>query len=184
MYGLVNRAVQELVETRFGVEEWKAIRVDAGIDVEMFVGMEQYPDEVTYRLVEAASRHLGLSPDAVMEAFGEYWVLYTGRSGYDDLMKMSGTTLVAFLHNLDTLHAHVSRSYPNLRPPSFQCTDVTEGSLLLHYRSHRPGLTPLVVGLIKGLGAMFNTPVRVAVVERKSAGADHDVFRVEYGLHA
>lgn len=181
MYGLVNRAAHELIEGRFGADAWHAIKADAGVGVERFSSLQQYPDDVTYRLVEAASRRLGLTQDALFEAFGEYWVRYTAQHGYGDVLKMSGSTFAAFLQNLDTLHARVGRSFRDLAPPSFQCTDIQEHALLLHYHSHREGLTPFVIGLIQGLGIMFNTAVRVSVIERKSAGADHDVFKVEYG---
>lgn len=176
-----HRAVHELIEGRFGADAWHAIKADAGVDVETFSSLQPYPDDVTYRLVEAASRRLGLTQEALLEGFGEYWVRYTGQHGYGDVLKMSGRTLPAFLQNLDILHARVGRSFRELTPPSFECTDVQEHALLLHYRSHRDGLTPFVIGLIKGLGAMFNTAVHVSVVQQKSAGADHDVFKVEYG---
>jgi two-component system chemotaxis sensor kinase CheA len=34
------------------------------------------PDEVTYKLVGAASEVLGIPPNQVLEAFGEYWIIY------------------------------------------------------------------------------------------------------------
>lgn len=37
MYGLVNRAVEELVCTRFGEATWEAIRIESGVDIEVFV---------------------------------------------------------------------------------------------------------------------------------------------------
>lgn len=180
MYGLVNRAVQGLVVDKLGEAGWEAVRADAGVEVGEFVGLEQYDDGLTYRLVGAASRHLGISSDEVLEAFGHYWVLFTGREGYGEFLRMGGADLRTFLRNLDLLHARVARSYPALKPPSFECQDVDEGTLLLHYRSTRDGLTQMVVGLVKGLGVMFQTDVEVEVVQRKSEGADHDVFKVKY----
>ncbi len=180
MYGLVNRAIQEFVTTEFGVPMWESIRQAAEVETPEFHGMEEYPDAVTYALVGAASAKLALPPERILEAFGEYWVLYTGRAGYGDLLRMAGDDFVGFLQNLDRLHARIGRAYPSLKPPAFQCTDITDSTLLLHYRSDRPGLTPLVIGLVKGLGKMFNTAVEIAVVEDKAAGADHDIFRINY----
>ena len=82
MYGLVNAAVQDLVTSSFGADKWEAIKKRAEIDVDAFNRMAQYPDEVTFRLVRAASEVLDLPSDDVMGAFGEFWVLYTGREGY------------------------------------------------------------------------------------------------------
>ena len=69
--------------------------------------------------------------------------------------------------------------YPKLRPPEFECTDVEDGSLKLHYRTYREGLTNFVVGLLHGLGQLYETPVTVSVLEEKAKGADHDVFQVK-----
>ena len=181
MYGLVNKAVEDLITSRFGAERWAAVKQRAGVGVEVFVGMEAYPDEVTYRLVAAASEELGLSPAEVLEAFGEYWTLFTIREGYGELLRTGGRTLAEFLCNLHNLHTHVALSFPNLEPPSFWCTDVTEGSLRLHYQSRRPGLAPMVIGLVRGLGVMFSTAVTVALARSRADGHDHDEFVVRFG---
>ncbi len=142
--------------------------------------MEAYPDDITHRLVKAASTVLGLSPQKIMQAFGEYWVQYTAEEGYGELMDMSGDNLVEFLENLDNLHARVGISFPKLQPPSFECTDVKEESLNLHYHSTREGLAPMVMGLVKGLGKRFDTEVDITQIQSREAGADHDEFLVKY----
>ena len=181
MYGLVNRAVQGLVETTWGAEAWRSICREANVDPGGFLAMQAYDDDVTYRLVAAASRHSGLPPDAILRAFGEYWVLYTGREGYGDLMAATGDGLEEFLGNLDNLHSRVSATFTHLSPPSFRCERIGPGELRLHYYSHRAGLTPLVEGLLTGLGKMFRTPVAATVERSRADGHDHDVFLVRHG---
>ncbi|MCX6048085.1 MAG: heme NO-binding domain-containing protein [Chloroflexi bacterium] len=51
MYGLVNRAIEELVCTTWSEEIWESIKEEAGIDIEAFIRLESYTDEVTYKLV-------------------------------------------------------------------------------------------------------------------------------------
>ena len=140
--------------------------------------MRQYPDEDTYRLVGAASAVLKLRPEHVLEAFGRYWVIYTAREGYGELLKISGRTIWEFLANLDNLHARVGLTFAGLRPPSFYCTDVTPRSLRLHYRSTRQGLSSLVMGLLKGVGDMFGTDVDVQLLSSGVAQGGEDVFLV------
>lgn len=164
----------------FGQEIWQEIQQKAGLAIETFISMEGYPDDVTHRLVKAASEVLGLSASEVMQAFGEYWVQYTAQEGYGEMMDMSGETLPEFLENLDQLHARVGLIFPHLQPPSFDCTDQTEDAMNLHYRSQRAGLTSMVVGLIKGLGSRFNTEVKVTLVESREQGANHDEFLIQY----
>ena len=181
MYGLVNKAIEDLICNRFGDEAWERIKRRAGLEMDSFISMEGYPDELTYELVGAASEELGIPGEELLEAFGEYWTLYTAREGYGRLLEMGGASLKEFLLNLHNLHSHVALSFPNLKPPSFWCTDVTEHSIRLHYQSHRPGLAPMVIGLVKGLGKMFDTHVDVVRANPCEAGAKHDDFLIELG---
>ncbi|QLE49794.1 heme NO-binding protein [Nostoc sp. C057] len=180
MYGLVNKAIQDMVCSRFGEETWKQIKHKAEVDVDVFLSMEGYPDDITHKLVKAASVILSLSPKQIMQAFGEFWVQYTAQEGYGEMLDMSGDTLPEFLENLDNLHARVGVSFPKLQPPSFECTDMEENSLSLHYRSDREGLTPMVIGLIQGLGTRFDTEVHITQTQNRDEGAEHDEFLVIY----
>lgn len=183
MYGLINKAVEGLVRSKFGDATWDRIRTRAGLPDEPFIGMEQYPDKTTYDLVGAASAELGASADAILEEFGVYWVRYTAEAGYGELMKSAGKTLPEFLRNLDQLHTRVKLSFPHLAPPSFAVSDETDGSLTLAYFSDRPGLAPLVVGLLRGLGDRFDVDVS-ARGERVEGDRPHDRFRVTWSRRA
>src|SRR5437879_2158805 len=123
MYGSVNKAIEELVCSNYGEERWEAIRAAAGCDVEMFIGTESYPDELTYQLVGAASQVLGVGPEAVLRAFGRYWIIHTAREGFGDLLLASGASLPEFLRNLPNFHARLTLIFPDLRPPSFSCSE-------------------------------------------------------------
>jgi hypothetical protein len=181
MYGMVNRAIQELVCAKFGDEAWEQIKSVSGVDAELFIRNETYPDDVTYRLVGAAAQVLGVDASVVLETFGEHWILSTAREGYGDLLDAAGKTLPEFLQNLPNFHSRVVLIFPKLKPPRFRCTDVQADSLTLHYYSHRPGLTSMVVGMVRGLGKMFDTNVTTEVLVSAASGADHDEFRVRWG---
>ena len=180
MYGMVNKAVEEMVCAAHGEIMWEKVKERAGVDVDVFISNEGYPDEITYQLVGAASAVLKLPPEKILEAFGEHWVLHTAQEGYGGLIQAAGKSLPEFLANLPNFHARVSMIFPKLQPPRFHCSDVTAGSLKLHYFTHRPGLTPFVVGLMQGLGKLFKTPVTVRLAEARDQGADHDVFNVSW----
>ena len=180
MYGLVNQALEDFVKKGFGNTAWNRIREGAGIRQDMFVSMDGYPDDITYKLVGSASEVLGLDSSEILEAFGEHWVLYTAQAGYGEMLAMFGSDLRSFLHNLDNLHSHVAMSFPALRPPSFEVEQIEgDPGLLLHYRSERAGLAPMVIGLIKGLGKRFSQEVRVRQTAHRGTN-DHDVFRIDY----
>lgn len=181
MYGLVNQGIQDLVVQLGHDELWARVKQRAGVDLEAFVGMDVYPDDVTERLVAAASEILEVPPAEVLRTFGRHWILYTGRRGYGAVFEMMGRTLPEFLGNLDAMHARLSLSMPHLEPPSFECEQLGPEQLRLAYYSHRDGLAPMVVGLVEGLGEMFGLDVLVKQTLSKGDGADHDEFLIETG---
>ncbi len=178
MYGLVNEAIEQLLTAQCGPQAWTAIRRDAGVSDGSFIAMQAYPDEVTYALVESASRHTGLSADQLLEAFGEYWIRYTAEEGYGPLLNMAGTTFREFLGNLDRLHKHVASHMPELVPPSFRLEELADHHFRLYYHSHRPGLAPMVVGLLRGLGARFHQSVTVSTVTDSEDSGARQVFDI------
>ncbi|MEI7728440.1 MAG: heme NO-binding domain-containing protein [Verrucomicrobiota bacterium] len=181
---MVNKAVEDMVCLHHGESVWEQIKARAGVEVDVFFGNEPYPDETTYQLVAAGSEMLKQTPEKMLEELGEHWVLHTAQENYGGLMRAAGKSLPEFLANLPNFHARVAMIFPMLLPPRFKTSEVTSHSLKLHYFTNRPKLTPFVVGLLQGLGKLFNTPVQVKSVESKDNGADHDVFQVQWELPA
>ena len=180
MYGMVNKAIEQMVTSAHGDAAWLKIKQSAGVTDEIFISDQGYDDAITYRLVGAASEFTGRPAAEILHAFGEHWVLNTARKGYGPMLAAGGATLRDFLINLPHFHDRVALIYPKLTPPSFEVSDEQERSLRLHYLSHRAGLTPFVEGLLSGLGRLFDTPVQVKLVAAKADGADHDVFLVQW----
>ena len=180
MYGMVNQAIEDMVCEVHGEEIWEQIKAKAGVEVDVFISNEGYPDDYTYRLVAAASEISQTPADEILVAFGEHWVLRTAMEGYGELMHAGGKNLKDFLVNLPNFHTRVVIIYPKLQPPRFEVSDVTENSLHLHYITHRDGLAAFVVGLLSGLGKMFKTPTTTTLVASRAAGDDHEIFKVEW----
>jgi Haem-NO-binding len=180
MFGLVNKGLEDMVCGQYGEEIWEEIKSKAEVEIEAFISMDAYPDDITYRLIDAASVVMKIPATDILEAFGRYWILFTATEGYGSLMEMAGDNLPEFLQNLDNLHARVGLSFPNLQPPSFLCSDLEAESLKLHYYSERPGLTPMVVGMLKGLGEKFNTDVDIQLTHSKAQGNDHEEVSIAH----
>lgn len=180
MYGLINQGLHDLAVQTGGEELWREIKSRAGVGLEAFVGMETYPDDMTYSLVEATSAAMGSSPAQILHTFGKHWILYTARRGYGAIFDTMGRSLPAFLANLDMMHARLSLSMPEMRPPSFVCEQLSDSQIRLEYWSERPGLAPMVVGLLEGLGEMYGVTVSVDQRVDRAHGADHDEFVIDY----
>ena len=75
-------------------------------------------------------------------------------------------------------------SPPPRRTASSSVSDLGPDSLRLHYRSKRPGLTPVAIGMVKGLGLRFGTPLTIEVERSREDGHDHDALLVRFGSPA
>jgi hypothetical protein len=178
MYGIVNKAIEELVTANFGEDKWEAIKVRSGIDIDFFISSEPYDDDITFTLAQAVSEEMEMTLSAVLIAFGEWWVMKTTKEKYGGLMEAGGNDLKEFLVNLPLFHNRVMLIYPKLTPPEFKVSDITENSINLHYFSKREGLQDFVRGLIQGLGKMYNTPVTINLVQTRDEGSSHEIFNV------
>jgi len=180
MYGLVNQAIKDMAVHVGGPELWASVCERLDLDLPEFVTMQSYRDDLTYRLVGAASDVLELTPAEVLEAFGEHWIRYTGEQGYGPMLAAMGRTLPQFLGNLDSMHSRIALNMPELRPPMFECEELGEGRLLVRYWSERPGLAPMVTGLLRGLAERFALDMTVTCDDPRPDGQDHDTFMVTY----
>ncbi len=178
MYGLVNKAVEGFVKEQMGDDGWAKVCAKAGLNDPTFISMDSYPDSVTYDIVGAASELTGLDGATILEGFGRYWMLYTAEEGYGPLLEMTGTNVHEFLENLNIMHSRIRSTFDELRPPDFEVTDATDDTLLLHYRTERPGLAPMCVGILHGLAERFDQKITVEHRDKKDEGADHDTFFV------
>lgn len=180
MYGMVNKALEDLITRQHGENMWVLIREKAGVDVEAFVSNEGYSDEMTYKLVGAASSLLSLPAEQILKDFGKHWVLKTATENYASLMEATGHSFAEFLDNLPNLHARISLIFPKLKPPKFIINHRRENSMHLHYYSERQGLVPFVEGLIYGLAEKFHTSVELRHLALRENGADHDEFEITW----
>jgi hypothetical protein len=180
MYGIVNKAIEDLVIANFGEEKWDAIKERSGIDIDFFISSEPYDDDVTFKLAVAVSEEMNMTVGDVLIAFGEWWVIKTTSEKYTGLMQSGGNNLKEFLLNLPNFHNRVMLIYPKLTPPEFKVSDETENSIQLHYFSKREGLQEFVRGLIQGLGKMYNTPVNIELMQTRNEGSTHEIFKISW----
>ncbi|EPB69066.1 heme NO binding protein, partial [Ancylostoma ceylanicum] len=77
--------------------------------------------------------------------------------------------LQGFLDNLDSLHYFIDHVVykANLRGPSFRCEENPDGSLTLHYFTGRPGLYPIVRGVLREVARrVFNIDISLTITGR------------------
>ena len=180
MYGIVNKAIEELVKENFGEETWDAVKKRSGIDIDFFISNEPYNDDITYKLAGAISEEMNVEVKTVLQLLGEWWILRTTKEKYAGLLQAGGNNLKEFLTNLPVFHNHIMMIYPKLTPPEFKVSDIEEKSIHIHYYSKREGLQEFVRGLLVGLGKMYETPVEIMRLESRDDGSNHEVFKVSW----
>ena len=180
MYGIVNKAIQDLITENFGVDKWDLIKEQSGVDVDFFLSNEPYDDDITYKLAGTAADVLGITVGDVLNAFGEWWILRTGKEKYAGLMEAGGKNLKEFLVNLPLFHNRIMLMYPKLTPPEFKVSNIEENSIHVHYHSKREGLQEFVRGLMSGLAKMYSVEAQVTLIQSRTEGNTHEIFKVSW----
>lgn len=152
---MVNRAIEDLIVSSAGSDTWENIKRRAGLENLQFLDSSNYEDDITYKLVAAASEVLDQPPYDVLHAFGRHWVLYTGREGWANLFNIAVGDFISFLEQLDEMHARVSTAMPHGSMPEFTLIH-QDGYFNLEYRTEREGLAPMVVGILSGLAEQYD----------------------------
>ncbi len=180
MYGIVNKAIEDLVVTNYGQEIWLKVKKRSGIEMDFFISSEPYDDKITFLLASAISDELAIPLKEVFQAFGEWWVIKTGKEKYGNLMQAGGKNLKEFLINLPVFHNRIMLMYPKLTPPEFKVSDIKDNSLFVHYFSKREGLKDFVRGLLSGLGKLYETPVTIELIASREGNSKHEIFEVKW----
>lgn len=177
MYGLINTALRDMIQTRFSDEVWQQVLTASGVPEDSFLTMRSYDDAITYSLAGAASEVLGAPIETCLEMFGEFWIEETAGKNYGMLMDATGQNLVEFLENLNGLHDRITSTFLNYMPPSFRIEQLGDTQYRLHYESSRKGLTPFVVGLLNGLTRRFDAELAIESQHDEPAGdGTHTIF--------
>lgn len=180
MYGIVNKAIEDLVKTNYGAAIWDAVKERSGVDIDYFISNEPYDDDITYKLANAVGEEMEMPVTEVLQAFGEWWILKTGKEKYGGLMEAGGHDLKEFLTNLPIFHNRIMLIYPKLTPPEFKVSNIAERSIHIHYFSKREGLQEFVRGLLSGLGKMYDTPTKIELLQSRAEGSNHEIFKVSW----
>jgi hypothetical protein len=180
MYGIINKAIQDLIVDEFGADKWDEVKEKSGIDVDFFISNEPYDDEITYKLAVAASEVLQISVDEVLQFLGEWWILKTGKEKYGGLIEAGGNNLKEFLVNLPSFHNRVMLMHPKLTPPEFKISNIEENSINIHYHSEREGFQAFVRGLLMGLSKMYNVETNIELLQSRDDGNTHEIFKVNW----
>ena len=181
MYGIINIAIEGYVVATFGTPAWENIKKRIGLTLDFSTVEQPYNDDVTYRLAEATSEETKTPIDELLTNFGEYMILATHKN-YNAVMDSRGSNLKDYLVNLPNFHNRMMLIYPELTPPVFRISNISNNSMQVHYFSKTPGIRNFVIGYLNGLVKIFNEPATVEVIQSKDEGNPEDVFKIHWHL--
>ncbi|XP_019506374.1 PREDICTED: guanylate cyclase soluble subunit beta-2-like [Hipposideros armiger] len=148
-----------------------------------------YDDIITLKLIQEACKVLGVSMEAILKLFGEYFFEFCKKSGYDRMLRTLGGNLTEFIENLDALHSYLALSYKEMNAPSFRLERGADRKMLLHYYSDRSGLCHIVPGIIEAVAKdFFNMDVAMDILDmnkevERTGKKEHVVFLIVQKSH-
>ncbi|QOY92830.1 heme NO-binding domain-containing protein [Massilia sp. UMI-21] len=177
MKGIVFNLMEEAVSAEFGEETWDRLLDEAGLDG-AYTSLGSYDDAEVVRLVEVASRILGIAPQDVLRWFGQRAMpLLVAR--YPQFFAPHASTR-AFLLTLNSLiHPEVRKLYPGATPPVFDFDTSDSDTLVIGYNSARR-LCALAEGFMQGAAAHYGQAARLTQPRCMHDGADKCVFHVQF----
>jgi hypothetical protein len=178
MKGTIVRCLEELIRTKHGDDQWKAILVQSGMaPTTLFFTTAIVPDDDVVTLLGATATVLGITLEDAMEAFGDFWSTTYAPSIYGAYFKKAKGAKDLLL-NLDHIHVVMTKT-AGASPPRFRYEWRGERHLVMHYDSPR-GLVALMPGLIRGVGRYFRENLTVSV----KANEVHVVFPIDMAPRA
>src|SRR5262245_10473718 len=159
MHGLIFLQLQKFAQKQVGPQAWDLLLREANLPLQSYSPARAYPDEDFVALVGAASRALGKSVAAVVEAFGEFIA--------PDLLRLHGRMLKPEWKSLDVIentepliHAAVRVGNPGAQPPVLDVVRTSADDLRIVYTSERK-LCHLAKGILAGIARHFGEPIAV-----------------------
>ena len=159
MKGAVFIALNEMIETQYGIDAWEELLEDVEPECGgIYTSVEDYPDEEIVKFVLAISEKLKLDSTVVTRLFGEY-LFGELNSSYPIFSKQS-KSLFEFLESVESvIHKEVKKLFENPNLPSID-TDKKDDTLTMHYVSPRK-LCFLAEGLIFGAAKYYGEEVSI-----------------------
>jgi predicted hydrocarbon binding protein len=145
MKGMINVAIKLLVKNVFGEKVWEEVKKEAGINSDRFLVVLDYPDEITYSLIDAITKVAGISKEEVFYAFADFWVKMYNKAymrGYKNSKD--------FFKQLNRIHSEIVKRIKGAIPPEFIFEEKGDDVFFIHYVSKR-GLCGVCRALIEAV---------------------------------
>ena len=176
MHGSIFCIVKKFVQTKHGAAKWDAILHSAGHEGLVFLPTETYPDETLLELLTAACELFESNMDILLRSIGQF--------AAPELIGLAGGMIhpdwrsFELLSNVEHLiHRTISLRSPQTQPANIQAFALQENTMQVVYSSRRR-LCPFALGLLEGVGAIFEESLEVREVTCTKKGDAFCTFTI------
>lgn len=151
MHGLINRAIQCFIRDSYGRDRWIEVTHLADLGFVDFESMLHYDDALTWAVLDAAARSLGVPRETVLEDIGTYLVSHPNVEALRRLLRFGGVSFVEFLHSLDELPDRARLAVDDLDLPPMELREFGANAFSLVCRSGQEGFGHVMMGILRTL---------------------------------
>lgn len=160
MHGIIMVELKKYITNKFDGETWNTLLKKAGLWPRLYVPVAEYPDEEVFSLVSTASEMTGLSPNGILEDFGEF-VSEGLLKMYRPLVKNHWRTLDLIENTERSIHTAIRLKDKQAKPPQLQCRRLSEAEVVVSYNSPRK-LCAVARGIAKGVAKHYGESIVIS----------------------
>lgn len=151
MHGLINKAIQAFVTDTYGAERWKSVTDAAGLGFSDFEAMLVYPDEQSFKVLEAMEQVLERPLAEMLEDMGTFLVSNPQAEALRRLLRFGGVDYVEFLYSLDDLPDRARLAVSDLCLPALELVELGPGQFELICAKGLPGYANVMMGILRAM---------------------------------
>lgn len=149
MHGLINRSIQSFICDSYTADIWIEIAAKANLEFTEFEAMLTYEDEITPRVLDAASGVLARPRNDIMEDIGAYLVSHPSFESLRRLLRFGGIDFEELLHSLDDLHDRARLAVSDLELPRLELRSHGGGQFSLICEAPVTGYGHVMMGILR-----------------------------------
>lgn len=163
MHGVFHKGLKDFVVDEYGDEVWAEARASSGVDRQVYLAINYYPDEEFISLVETVGALVDDSPFDLLEGFGAF-VADRLLDTYGRVVDDEWTAMDLLERVESEVHTSLREHNEDLSPPELSVSRRGADEAIIVYQSPRR-LCPIAIGLIVGVGDHLDEPL--SVTERR-----------------
>lgn len=179
MYGIVYKALKQFVLDNHDEQVWDAIKADSPIAFNAELMEQPYNDDATYYVADRLASQTRTPLAEVLYNFGRY-IIKVMQEQFPGIMAERGATLKDYLVNLPNYHNRIMLIFPELTPPEFKVSAVTDESIQFHYYTNTAGMKEFMRGYLTELGVVFHNKGAIEYLFTNNAVRIEEVFKISF----